>query len=49
MSGTMLFRRLEPWSFLLLVGDPEGIAEVVPFNTGPRLERMLSVIDVTKL
>ena len=34
---------------VLLVGDPERIVEVVPFYTGPRLERMLSVIDVTKL
>lgn len=28
---------------------PMRIAEVVPFYTGPRLERMLSVIDLAKL
>ncbi len=28
---------------------PMHIAEVVPFYTGPRLERMLSVIDLAKL
>lgn len=34
---------------VLLVAEPERIAEVVPFYTGPRLERMLSVIVVDKL
>lgn len=34
---------------VLLVGAPERVAEVVPFYTGPRLERLLSVIDVSKL
>lgn len=28
---------------------PMQIAEVVPFYTGPRLERLLSVIDLAKL
>jgi hypothetical protein len=28
---------------------PMHIAEVVPFYTGPRLERLLSVIDLAKL
>lgn len=28
---------------------PMQIAEVVPFYTGPRLERLLSVIDIAKL
>lgn len=32
-----------------LVGEPECIAEVTPFYTGPRLERLLSVIDLAKL
>lgn len=32
-----------------LEGEPERIAEVTPFYTGPRLERLLSVINLAKL
>lgn len=34
---------------VLLVGTDQRIAEVVPFNTGPRLKRLLSVVDLSKL
>lgn len=34
---------------VLMVGEEQRIAEVVPFYTGPRLERMLSVIALDKL
>jgi hypothetical protein len=34
---------------VLMLGAEQRIAEVVPFYTGPRLERLLSVIDLAKL
>jgi hypothetical protein len=34
---------------VLLVGEPQRIAELVPFYTGPRLERMLGAIDLNRL
>jgi hypothetical protein len=37
------------WVEVLMEGEEQRIAEVVPFCTGPRLERLLSAIDLAKL
>lgn len=37
------------WVEVLMEGEEQRIAEVVPFRTGERLERLLSVIAPVKL